>query len=39
MSKVLAEVTRLINLYIDGAGNGIADKLEKKFAHTVGENT
>jgi len=39
MSEDLAEVTLLINLYFDGAGNGIADKLEKKFAHTGGENT
>lgn len=31
MSKDLAEVTRLINLYIDGAGKGNADKLNEAF--------
>jgi len=39
MSQDLAEVTLLINLYFDSAGNGIADKLEKKFARTGGEIT
>jgi len=33
MSKDLEEVTRLINLYIDGAGKGNADKLNEAF-HT-----
>ena len=31
MSKDLDEVTRLINLYIDGAGKGNADKLNEAF--------
>ena len=31
MSKDLEEVTRLINLYIDGAGKGNADKLNEAF--------
>ena len=31
MSKDLEEVTRLINLYIEGAGKGNADKLNEAF--------
>ncbi len=31
MSKDLQEVTRLINLYIEGAGKGNADKLNEAF--------
>ena len=31
MAKDLEEVTRLINLYIDGAGKGDADKLNEAF--------
>lgn len=31
MAKDLEEITRLINLYIDGAGKGNADKLNEAF--------
>jgi hypothetical protein len=31
MSKDLVEVTRLLNLYIEGAGKGNADKLNEAF--------
>jgi hypothetical protein len=31
MSKDLIEITRLLNLYIDGAGKGNADKLNEAF--------
>ena len=31
MSKDLEEVTRLLNLYIEGAGKGNADKLNEAF--------
>ncbi len=31
MSKDLAEITRLVGLYIDGAGKGDAKKLEEAF--------
>lgn len=31
VSKDLEEVTRLINLYIEGAGKGNADKLNEAF--------
>ena len=31
MTKNIEEITRLLNLYIDGAGKGDADKLNKAF--------
>ena len=39
MSKDTTEVTRVVNLYIDGAGNGNADQLNEAFhasAHWFG---
>ena len=35
LSKDLEEVTRVLNLYIDGAGNGIADDLWLAFHHSA----
>jgi Putative lumazine-binding len=31
MPQVLKEVTRVMNLYIDGAGNGNADQMNEAF--------
>ena len=40
MSKDLDEVTSLINLYIEGAGKGNAEKLNKALhLHTLEEST